>query len=173
MRYCLAIVVLGLLLVPSSVRAQDLDAAGVPIASPGVNTLALPSNERLLALTADYTEEAQVIERAFDRPDPRRAVLSSLHLVTGIVQGYDGLLTLKVLNAGGVEKNPLIAPLGTSQGAMIGVKVAAAVATVLGTETLWRSHHRVGAIVASIAANSAMAIVAHHNSRVLARLQGR
>jgi hypothetical protein len=134
----------------------------------------LPSGDQLAAVAADRSDN-EIPVRIVSIPDrdPRRAVLSSLHAVTGVVQTYDGLLTLRVLKAGGIETNPLIKPLTRSEGALIGVKVAAAVATVIGAETLWRNNHRVGAIVASVVANSAMAMVAHHNARVLAQLEGR
>jgi hypothetical protein len=86
------------------------------------------------------------VPRLPDR-DPRRAVLSALHAATGVVQTYDGLLTMRVIRAGGTESNPLMRPVAGHEGAMMGVKVAAAVATVIGTETLWRDNHRIAAIV--------------------------
>ena len=100
-------------------------------------------------------------------------MLSSLDLATGVVQGYDGFLTLRVLRVGGVETNPLVKPVASNQGAMMALKAAAAVSTVIGVESLWKHDHRIGAIVASIAANGAMAMVAHHNAKVLAMLEGR
>lgn len=139
--------------------------------------LRLPTGERLMTMTANTNgEEQSAVVRDLPpemRRDPRRAVLSALHLATGVVQGYDGMLTLRVLKAGGIETNPLIKPVASNERAMMAVKMAAAVSTVMGAEQLWRNDHKVGAIVASIVANSAMAMVAHHNAKVLATLEGR
>lgn len=161
----------GVLLVPASgSAATGADAASVQ--EPGAGRLVLPSAERLAALTGP-DDTPPVVVRTVPERDPRRAVLSSLHAVTGVVQTYDGLLTMRVLKAGGSESNPLMKPVVGNEGVMMGVKVAAAVATVIGTETLWHDNHRVAAIVASVLANSGMAMIARHNARVLARLEGR
>lgn len=174
MRYWSVLVLAGVLLAPAAALASprpDDSGETVPTAPAA---LVLPTAGRLLALTAvrDGADPQPVVQPMPDR-DPRRAVLSSLHAVTGVVQTYDGLLTMRVLRAGGVEANPLMKPVARNEGAMLGVKIAAAVATVIGTETLWHDNHRVAAIVTSIVANSAMAMVARHNAGVLSRLEGR
>ena len=86
----------------------------------------------LAALTAarDGADPQPDVVQVIPDRDPRRAVLSSLHAVTGVVQSYDGILTMRVLRAGGVEANPLMKPVTRSEGTMLGVKIAAAVATV-------------------------------------------
>lgn len=153
--------------------ASGPDGESVP-ALTSAETLRLPSGTQLAAMVVAHDDEQAIAPAIYPRPrDPRRAVLSSLDLATGVVQGYDGFLTLRVIRAGGVETNPLVKPVVRSQGAMMAVKVAAAVSTVIGVESLWKRDHRVGAIVASVIANSAMAMVAHHNAKVLARLEGR
>ena len=174
MRYLTVFAFSVALLVPSTsyhAPAADLSARSEP--SPP--TLALPTGERLLALTTSTRAEAEpaaVTPAAPDR-DPRRPVLSALHAVTGVVQTYDGMLTMRVLDAGGRETNPLMKPAIGNETVMLSVKVAAAVATVIGTELLWRDNHRLAAIVSSVVANSAMAMIARHNAQVLARLEGR
>ena len=177
-----ALVLLGTLLISVSAVAAPSDDAEARVepslaAAAAAAPLRLPNGERLMTLTANTDAgEQSAIERGVPREmrrDPRRAVLSSLHLATGVVQGYDGFLTLKVLRAGGIETNPLIKPVAGNKGAMMAVKAAAAVSTVIGAESLWRNDHKVGAIVASILANGAMVMVARHNSKVLATLEGR
>lgn len=174
MRYWSVIVLAGILLAPAAGLASPRpDGSGVtePTAPAA---LVLPTEGRLLALTAVRGDgDPQPVVHPIPDRDPRRAVLSSLHAVTGVVQTYDGLLTMRVLRAGGVEANPLMKPVTRNEGAMLGVKIAAAVATVIGTETLWHDNHRVAAIVTSLVANSAMAMIARHNAHVLARLEGR
>jgi hypothetical protein len=166
------LVLLGALLVPARGFAAT-DPVDSPVtAAPSSGRLQLPNPGELAALVSVDDAPAVGVRTAPDR-DPRRAVLSSLHAVTGLVQTWDGVLTMRVMKAGGKETNPLMKPVVGNRGAMMGVKIAAAVATVIGTETLWHDHHRVAAIVASVVTNSAMAMVARHNSRVLAQLEGR
>ena len=162
----------GALVLPATALASPAaDDAGVaaPVAA---SRLVLPGPERLAALTSTDDPPMPVVPRLPDR-DPRRAVLSALHAATGVVQTYDGLLTMRVIRAGGTESNPLMRPVAGHEGAMMGVKVAAAVATVIGAETLWRDNHRIAAIVASMVVNGGMAMIARHNAQVLARLDGR
>ncbi len=176
MRQPLLLAILGLLLVPARLLAQTPTLPEVSSQVVEATALKLPTTANLLALSshsADINEaQPRPLPPLVDR-DPRRTVLSSLHAITGVVQTYDGLLTLRVLHAGGIETNPLIRPVASSEKAMIAVKVAAAVATVMGAESLWKNNHRLGAILASVAANSAMAMVARHNAGVLRRLEGR
>ena len=179
-----ALVLVGTLLISVSAVAAPSDDAEARVepttattpATTAAARLRLPTGVRLMTLTANTDGGEQAIERSLPlemRRDPRRAVLSSLHLATGVVQGYDGFLTLRVLRAGGIETNPLIKPMATNKGAMMAVKAAAAVSTVIGAESLWRNDHKIGAIVASVVANGAMVMVARHNAKVLATLEGR
>lgn len=162
----------GVLLAPASgVAASGTDAVVSGVAAPG--RLLLPNAEQLAALTATDDAPPPVVVRVVPDRDPRRAVLSSLHAVTGVVQTYDGMLTMRVLKAGGTESNPLMKPVVRNEGVMMGVKIGAALATVIGTETLWHDNHRIAAIAASVVANSGMAMIARHNARVLAQLEGR
>ena len=172
MRKWCVLALFGVLLIPvSGFAAPGSDDVAAPPATPG--RLLLPSPDRLVALAAPDDAPPPVAVTAVPDRDPRRAVLSSLHAVTGVVQTYDGMLTMRVLKAGGTESNPLMKPVVRNERAMMGVKIAAAVATVIGTETLWHDNHRIAAIVASIVANSGMAMIARHNARVLAQLEGR
>ncbi len=174
MRYWSVLVLTGILLAPAAGLASPGPDASGQTAPTAPAALVLPTEGRLLALTANHDgADPQAVVPATSEGDPRRAVLSSLHAVTGVVQTWDGMLTMRVLRAGGVEANPLMKPLTRNEGTMLGVKIAAAVATVIGTETLWRDNHRLAAIVTSVVANSAMAMVARHNAQVLARLEGR
>lgn len=174
MRYWSAFVLAGIVLAPAAGLASPRPDDGGVTAPTAPAVVVLPTEGRLLALTAalDGADPQPVVQVIPDR-DPRRAVLSSLHAVTGVVQTYDGMLTMRVLRAGGVEANPLMKPVTRSEGTMLGVKIAAAVATVIGTETLWHDNHRLAALVSSIVANSAMAMIARHNAHVLATVEGR
>lgn len=171
-----ALVLFGALALSASAFAAPADGSDneAAVAAPTAATLRLPTGTQMATMTVAHDDEQAVVPAVYPRPrDPRRALLSSLDLATGVVQGYDGFLTLRVVRAGGIETNPLVKPVVGNQGAMLAVKVAAAVSTVIGVESLWKRDHRASAIVASVIANSAMAMVAHHNAKVLARLEGR
>lgn len=175
MRQTCAFVLLGLLFTPLTGLAAPPGELAPQTRPQPQSVLVLPSSTRLLALTSGYVDDVDMPAPVVLRQEhpQQRAVLSSLHAVTGVVQMWDGMLTKRVLDAGGRETNPLMMPVASNTGALMAVKIGAAVATVIGTETLWHDGHRLAAILASVAANSAMAMVAHHNSKVLARMEGR
>lgn len=85
----------------------------------------------------------------------------------------DGVLTLRAVRAGATETNPLMSPFAGHEGLMLGVKVGATTAAVMGAERLWHRGHRVSAIVLLVAINSAMAVIAAHNAQVLAGIDRR
>ena len=175
-RHVCAFVLLGWLAAPAPGFAAPPSELASPVrTSQPESRLVLPSPARLLALTSGYTDDIVVPAPAPVRQEhpQQRAVLSSLHAVTGVVQMWDGMLTKRVLDAGGREANPMMMPVARHTGALMAVKIGAAVATVIGTETMWHDGHRLAAILTSVAASSAMAMVAHHNSQVLARMEGR
>lgn len=176
MRNMCALVLIGWLAAPIAGVAAPPGETASPVLPPQPDAgLVLPSSARLLALTSGYADDtvapAPIVARQ-EHPQ-QRALLSSLHAVTGVVQMWDGMLTKRVLEAGGRETNPMMMPVARNTGALMAVKIGAAVATVIGTETLWHDGHRLAAILTSVAASSAMAMVAHHNSQVLARMEGR
>ncbi len=151
MRYWSVLVLAGILLAPAAgLASPGPDGSGLMAPTPPA-ALVLPTEGRLLALTANRDgEDPQTVVPATSERDPRRAVLSSLHACDpGVVQTWDGMLTMRVLRAGGVGANPLMKPLTRNEGTMLCMKIAAAVATVIGTETLWADAqpHRLAAIV--------------------------
>jgi hypothetical protein len=170
MRFCPAVALLLLLLLSGTAFAADGDPAS-GTASAATVRLVLPTSASLTPAAADGAAP-QPAPRTRD-DDPRRTVLSGLHALTGVLQTYDGMLTVRVLKAGGTEANPLMKPAAGNQGVMLGIKIGAAVATVIGTERLWHDDHRTAAIVVSAIANGAMAVIARHNAGVLARLERR
>jgi hypothetical protein len=98
-------------------------------------------------------------------PERRPVALPVLYVSFAALQGLDAHTTARALGAGARERNPLIAGVGGSIGATLAVKAAAATATVVAVERLWKTH-RTRAIVVMAVANGVTAAVAMHNLRV-------
>jgi hypothetical protein len=171
MRRYLLLAVFGTLIVAPSVLAADGDTDKSTTAPA---PLVLPTGAAMVA--ADAANGTEVTPSLAYRPDhrgmdARRPILFALHGATGIVQAFDGMTTLKVLRAGGIEANPLMSGVVTNERGLMAAKIGAAAATIIGTETLWHHNHRTAALIVSMVANSAMAAVANHNSQVLQRFE--
>ena len=104
-------------------------------------------------------------------PARRPALLPALYITLGAVQVWDVYSTSAALNAGAVERNPLVAPVVSNAGGMLGLKLAAAGSSILFAERLWRKN-RIAAVVTMAAINGATAAVAVRNMRN-ARTAGR
>ena len=79
--------------------------------------------------------------------------------------------TVRALNAGAHEANPLMKGAVSDQRVLVATKIGATFMSVLASEKLYRGDHRTAAIVVSVLTNSAMLAVANHNSQVLKRFQ--
>lgn len=102
---------------------------------------------------------------------PRTSMLlKSLYATTAIVQGLDAHSTLKAINAGAREGNPLMSPFASHPPAFVALKAGAAAGLIVAGRRLAR-HNKVQAAVALIAINSAYALVAVHNYRTAARMR--
>ena len=169
MRRFLMFALAGILFATPAAFAADADDVTTP--SKPAN-LVLPTGA---ALAAD-ADTAEIVPPAAFRPakrgfDARRPLVLALYAGTGVVQAYDGITTTKVLKTGGFEANPMMQAITKNEKTLIAAKVGATVATIIGTESLWRNNHRWAAVLVGIAANGAMAAVVNHNTQVLARFQ--
>ena len=172
MRRYAFLALIGALVVVPNAFAADADAAAAKLTRRF--SLVLPSGDTLAAAGAN--EDATVAritarQTKESRFDGRRPALLALHAVTGIVQLYDGISTLKVLHAGGYEANPLMRGAANDHRVLVATKIGAAGAIMVATENLWRGRHRSAAVIVAVLANSAMFAVANHNSQVLKRFQ--
>ena len=118
------------------------------------------------------TDEANPMIRA-PRVQPRAGslagatLLRTLHVSLAASQAYDVYSTAVALKRGAVEKNPLLQNTVGSRAAFIGLKIVMTAGPILEAESLWRSHHRVGAIALMAASNGIMMAVAAHNTRIM------
>jgi hypothetical protein len=116
-------------------------------------------------------EQAPAPVREF-RTDPRwtTPVLISLQATTIVTQMLDVHSTMKAVNAGGVEGNPIMGGLVNNKAAFLTVKAGVAAGVIYITHRVARDN-KMAAIAASAAINSAFLMVARHNYRVAQGLQ--
>jgi len=99
-------------------------------------------------------------------PAPQRpAALVPLYVSFATLQALDTASTMRALNRGGAEANPLVAPVVGSPAAFIGAKAAASALAIVATERLWKDH-RTLAIATMIGTNVGYSLVVAHNIRV-------
>jgi hypothetical protein len=102
----------------------------------------------------------------------RPPALTVLYVSYAALQAYDVYSTTRALERGAREANPLMQSVVASTPGFIAVKAAAGIATVVGTERLWRKH-KAAALAVMFAANSVSAVVAARNAATLRQLPSR
>jgi len=119
----------------------------------------------------DTAAPAPVVLAPAWKPATRPTILPALYAGSAALQAFDAYSTLKALNLGGVEANPVAKTVVSNPAVFIGVKAAVSAASILAAEKMWKNHHRVAAIATMAATNSIMAMVAANNAKVLGQLQ--
>ena len=151
-------VALAVLLIaaPSWARAQQ----------PGdVGTVARQDSEAIAA--AAETSRAPIMAPGVPARRPR--ALPALYASFGAFQVLDAATTIRALDRGAVEANPVVGAIASNRGALMAVKAASFASTVYLTERLWKKN-RLAAVVTMVAANSAYAVIVAHNYRAGSRL---
>jgi len=97
--------------------------------------------------------------------DRSRTFLGSLYVSTALMQGLDVHSTLRALDRGAVEANPLMSGVTRNRAAFIVTKAAVAASTILASRQMAK-RNKVAAIVTLVAINSAYAMVVKHNYSV-------
>jgi hypothetical protein len=114
----------------------------------------------------------------FDQPTPNpeqsrpSIVMNSLYASTAVTQMLDAHSTMTALNAGAVERNPMMSYLTSHPAAFGAVKAASAAGLIYAGRSLAK-RNKTHAIIALVAVNSAYAYVAFHNYRVASQLKVR
>ena len=101
---------------------------------------------------------------AAPRAPERPAALVPLYVSFATLQALDTASTMRALNRGGSEANPLVAPVVGSPAAFVG-KAAASALAIVASERLWKDH-RTLAIATMIGMNVGYSLVVAHNVRV-------
>jgi hypothetical protein len=98
------------------------------------------------------------------RPPERPKLLVPLYISFAGLQALDAHSTVRALDRGYVEANPLVAASSRNRVTLVAMKAAVTASVIVGTERLWR-HNRIAAIVAIVAVNGAYALIVSHNYR--------
>jgi hypothetical protein len=117
------------------------------------------------AIDAPRTDQVSVPPLAPGDHGHVSAVMQSLYVTTGVVQGLDAQSTFKALDVGAVESNSLVKPLASNRPAFIALKATMATAFIYAGHDLSK-RHRVGAIIALALVNSLYTAIAVHNYHV-------
>ena len=100
------------------------------------------------------------------RPEQKRGtLLTSLYVSFIGLQALDAHSTMRALDRGAVESNPLIEPFAGNPAALIALKAGTTVGVLYMTERV-RRHNRVASIVIMAAANSVYATIVAKNYRI-------
>lgn len=113
------------------------------------------------------TDTPLTIQPAVKREAPRGALMTSLYSSFIALQALDAHSTIRALDRGARETNPMVAPFADNTAALIAVKAGTAAGVIYMTDRV-RRHNRVASIIIMAAANSAYATVVARNYRIAA-----
>ncbi len=122
------------------------------------------------AAGADGLPQAGAVRAIASQPNGVAGGLVPLFVSYAALQALDVHSTLTVINRGGFERNPVIAPLVNHWAAFVAYKVGLTTAAFFLTNRLSK-RNRVTAYVLLGVMNSAYAIVIAHNYRVAAQMR--
>jgi hypothetical protein len=101
------------------------------------------------------------------RTERRGALVSSLYVTFIGLQVLDAHSTIRALDRGARESNPVVAPFAHNTPALIALKAGTAAGVLYMTDRV-RRHNRLASIVLMVAANSAYATIVSRNYRIVA-----
>ena len=140
-------------------------AWSTPVAAQELPTLLTAAQISTAALELDSPPTAAPAAETFETARPRRPdALMPLYLSYATLQALDIHSTMRALDRGAVEANPLMKNVTASPASLVAVKAAGAAGVLYTTEQLWKKNPT-AAVVFMIAANSGMAWVVQHNYR--------
>jgi hypothetical protein len=140
--------------------ASNAQLIATPLVAASVGRWQLGASIGLKGSVGDRQHLSQIQQHPPERP----RVLVPMYISFAALQAMDAHSTLKAVDRGYVEVNPLVAPSSRNGAAMAAMKVAVTASVIAGTEKLWR-HNRAAAIAAIIVVNGAYAAIVAHNYR--------
>jgi hypothetical protein len=142
--------------VPNREVPHPEDPREPAVISPGVVAAALAAIDQTPRLSRP---------RPASGPRGATVVLGSLYASTAVLQALDVHSTLRGLNRGAVELNPLMRDLVKNRPAFIATKALVGTGTILAARELGK-RNKVAAVVALVALNSMYGAVVRNNYRV-------
>lgn len=149
----------------STAAAQEPPAwAGLRPIAP-LPPLALPAVFTVAPVAAAAADTPAAPPRLLPPATPRRpAPLVPLYLSFAGLQSLDAITTLRALDNGHQERNPVVGWLAQHPGALVAAKAGVAAGTVYLSERLWKKN-RTAAVVLMVALNGAYAAIVANNHR--------
>ena len=138
-------------------------ASAAEAAAPS-SSLAASAGAAVLANDTDWSMPAVHMGAG---PDTRGAILPGLYVGLAALNIYDAVSTRQGLAHGAVEANPVMNGLVGNSSSLWAAKAVTTVSTILISEHLWKTHHKVQAIAVMVISNGIMSAVAAHNASVL------
>jgi hypothetical protein len=132
-----------------------------PIEPPAPSALVATGRHPPTGDPASMSERSMTMPQSAQRP----VALVPLYASFATLQALDAHSTIRASQVGGVERNPIVAPLVEKPMAVVALKAATTTGAILLTERLWR-RHRVAAIALMIGVNAAYAGIVANNYRV-------
>jgi hypothetical protein len=126
-----------------------------------------PRPSRPLGFQSLPTDTPPTIQPAVEHGAPRGALITSLYSSFIALQALDAHSTIRALDRGARETNPMVAPFADNNAALIALKAGTAAGVIYMTDRV-RRHNRVASIVIMAAANSAYATIVARNYRIAA-----
>ena len=105
---------------------------------------------------------ARVFAQEPGAPAGDRAIFTSLYTSFAALQVLDAHSTVRAVNGGAREMNPLVGGMATNTGALLATKAGAAATTIYLTEKV-RKRSKVGALLLMAGINSAYAVIVARN----------
>lgn len=149
------------LLLPVLASAQPAAAVG-RLPDPSLMVISIGTAGLPLAPTEATRAASARVPPAIRAAAARPAPLVPLYLSFAALQALDAFTTIRALDRGAVEANPVMSGIAGNPAALVATKVGVAVGTVWLTERLWR-RNRAAAVAMMAALNGMYAAVVAHN----------
>ena len=118
-----------------------------------------------VANTDQQPQQAPMLSRPRFGERAGTALMVSLYATTATMQALDVHSTMRALDNGAVEANPIMGGIANNRAAFIATKAAVAAGTIYAAHNVAKKN-KFAAAITLIAINSAYAFVAHHNYKV-------
>ena len=146
--------------------AQEIPDRTAPLMLALSATAATPvADSGSVATPVQQPPQAPVLSRPRFGERAGTTLMVSLYATTATMQALDVHSTIRALDHGAVEANPIMGGIAHNRAAFIATKAAVAAGTIYAAHNVAKKN-KFAAAITLIAINSAYAFVAHHNYKV-------
>src|SRR5262245_56940537 len=152
---------LAFLLLAQPIAAQQLTDSDGAIVSL-TDELRRPGGQ----VQADTTKVRRIQEQQLT--GPFKVTFTSLYAATFAIQAFDVDSTIKAITRGGIERNPIMAPLSKNPLAFLAIKTGGTAAVLYATHRAARQH-KLAAVAARVALNTSYFFIVRNNYAIARR----